>query len=69
MKENKVNGIGDSFDDFLKEQGIFEEVKELAAKKIVQMKKEEAKRPLFVRLWHRIKSKYFQLRNKSWKEN
>ena len=30
-----MKGIGQKFDDFLKEQGIFGEVEELAAKKLV----------------------------------
>jgi hypothetical protein len=30
-----VKGLGQNFDDFLVEQGIFDETKELAAKKII----------------------------------
>jgi len=36
-----MKGIGQNFDDFLKEQGIYDEVNELAAKKTItyQLKK------------------------------
>ena len=36
-----MKGIGQNFDDFLKEQGIYDEVNELAVKKIItyQLKK------------------------------
>ena len=37
-----MKGIGQKFDDFLKEQGIFEEVEELAAKKIVAFQLQQA---------------------------
>jgi hypothetical protein len=30
-----MNGIGDKFDDFMKEQGLYDEAKELAAKKLL----------------------------------
>jgi len=30
-----MKGIGQNFDDFLKEQGIYDEVNELAAKKLI----------------------------------
>jgi hypothetical protein len=41
MKENKY--IGSDFDDFLREEGILDEIKEVVAKKILvfQMKKQE----------------------------
>lgn len=37
-----MDGVGDNFDDFMKEQGIYEEAKELALKKIIvfQLKRE-----------------------------
>jgi hypothetical protein len=34
---NKMKGIGQNFDDFLIEQGIYDEVKECAAKKIIAL--------------------------------
>jgi predicted XRE-type DNA-binding protein len=37
-----MNGIGDRFDDFMKEQGLYEEAKELAAKKLLAFQLEQA---------------------------
>jgi transcriptional regulator with XRE-family HTH domain len=37
-----MNGIGDNFDDFMKEQGLYEETKELAAKKLLAFQLEQA---------------------------
>ena len=37
-----MKGIGQKFDDFLKEQGIFEEVEEMAAKKLVAFQLRQA---------------------------
>ena len=37
-----MKGMGQKFDDFLKEQGIFEEVEELAAKKLVAYQLQQA---------------------------
>ena len=37
-----MKGIGQNFDDFLKEQGIFEEIEELAAKKLVAFQLQQA---------------------------
>ena len=42
MKKNKYSGS--SFDDFLKEEGIFEEVKTLAQKELVKLD-DNAKHP------------------------
>jgi transcriptional regulator with XRE-family HTH domain len=36
------NGIGDNFDDFMKEQGLYEEAKKLAAKKLLVFQLEQA---------------------------
>jgi len=38
----KTNGMGQNFNDFLKEQGIFEEVNELASKKLVAYQLQQA---------------------------
>ena len=37
-----MKGIGQNFDDFLKEQGIYDEVNELAAKKIITYQLKQA---------------------------
>jgi transcriptional regulator with XRE-family HTH domain len=37
-----MNGIGDKFDDFMKEQGLYDEAKELAAKKLLVLQLEQA---------------------------
>jgi transcriptional regulator with XRE-family HTH domain len=37
-----MNGIGDKFDDFMKEQGLYDEAKELAAKKLLAFQFEQA---------------------------
>jgi predicted XRE-type DNA-binding protein len=37
-----MNGIGDKFDDFMKEQGLYDEAKELAAKKLLAFQLEQA---------------------------
>ena len=37
-----MNGIGQKFDDFLKEEGIFDEVYELASKKLVSFQLQQA---------------------------
>ena len=37
-----MKGIGQNFDDFLKEQGIYDEVNELAAKKLITYQLEKA---------------------------
>jgi predicted XRE-type DNA-binding protein len=37
-----MNGIGDKFDDFMKEQGLYEEAKELASKKLLAFQLELA---------------------------
>jgi predicted XRE-type DNA-binding protein len=37
IRGNNMKGIGQNFDDFLIEQGIYDEVKELAAKKIIAL--------------------------------
>ena len=37
-----MKGMGQKFDDFLKEQGIFEEVNELASKKLVAYQLQQA---------------------------
>jgi predicted XRE-type DNA-binding protein len=37
-----MNGIGDKFDDFMKEQGLYNEAKELAAKKLLTFQLEQA---------------------------
>jgi hypothetical protein len=43
-KDAKIrNGIGEKLDDFLKEDGIYDEVKELAAKKLEDFKLQEKK--------------------------
>ena len=39
MKKNKYNGS--SFDDFLKEEGVFEEVKALAQKELEVLRSED----------------------------
>ena len=33
--ENEAGGVGSSFDDFLKDEGILEEVTELAVKRVL----------------------------------
>jgi len=40
--EKTMKGIGQNFDDFLKEQGIYDEVNELAAKKIITYQLKQA---------------------------
>ncbi|MDR3301277.1 MAG: hypothetical protein LBT01_01925 [Spirochaetaceae bacterium] len=35
-----MNGIGQNFDDFMIEQGLYDEAKELAAKKLIVLKQE-----------------------------
>jgi len=35
IMEKTMKGIGQNFNDFLKEQGIYDEVNELAAKKLI----------------------------------
>jgi hypothetical protein len=42
MTESKMNGIGQDFDDFLKEDGIYDEVCELAGKKIIAYQLKQA---------------------------
>jgi predicted XRE-type DNA-binding protein len=37
-----MNGIGDKFDDFMKAQGLYEEAKKLAAKKLLAFQLEQA---------------------------
>jgi len=37
-----MKGIGQNFDDFLKEQGIYNEVNELAAKKLITYQLQQA---------------------------
>jgi len=37
-----VKGIGQNFDDFLKEQGIYDEVNELAAKRLITYQLQQA---------------------------
>ena len=37
-----MKGIGQNFDDFLMEQGIYDEVNELAAKKLITYKLQQA---------------------------
>ncbi|MCL2440709.1 MAG: helix-turn-helix domain-containing protein [Treponema sp.] len=37
-----MKGIGQNFDDFLKEQGMYEEVNELAAKKLITYQLKQA---------------------------
>jgi len=37
-----MRGIGQNFDDFLKEQGIYDEVNELAAKKLITYQLKQA---------------------------
>ena len=37
-----MKGIGQTFDDFLKEQGIYDEVNELAAKKLITYQLKQA---------------------------
>ena len=37
-----MKGIGQKFDDFLKEEGIYDEVNELAAKKLITYKLQQA---------------------------
>ncbi|GHV36483.1 hypothetical protein AGMMS49546_01880 [Spirochaetia bacterium] len=37
-----MNGIGQDFDEFLKEEGLFEEVEELAAKKLLAFQLKQA---------------------------
>jgi hypothetical protein len=37
-----MKGIGQNFDDFLKEQGIYDEVNELAAKKLITYQLQQA---------------------------
>ena len=37
-----MKGIGQSFDDFLKEEGIYDEVNELAAKKLITYQLKQA---------------------------
>jgi hypothetical protein len=37
-----MNGIGQNFDEFLKEEGLFEEVDELAAKKLLAFQLKQA---------------------------
>jgi hypothetical protein len=39
-----MKGIGQNFDDFLKEQGIYDEVNELAAKKLITYQLQQAMR-------------------------
>ena len=41
-RNGNMNGIGQDFDNFLKEQGIFEEVNELAAKKLITYQLKQA---------------------------
>jgi transcriptional regulator with XRE-family HTH domain len=36
-----VKGIGQNFDDFMLEQGLYEEAKELAAKKLIALELQE----------------------------
>ena len=36
-----MNGIGQDFDEFMKEQGLFEEAKEIASKRLVALQLEE----------------------------
>ena len=40
--EKTMKGIGQNFNDFLKEQGIYDEVNELAAKKLITYQLEKA---------------------------
>jgi antitoxin HicB len=42
MTDKKNGQIGASFDDFLKEEGIFEEVKTVAIKRVIAWQLEEA---------------------------
>jgi hypothetical protein len=42
MKNNKY--IGSNFDDFLKEEGVLEEIEEIVAEKILVFQEEAAKR-------------------------
>ncbi|MHB9293322.1 hypothetical protein Holit_02443 [Hollandina sp. SP2] len=37
-----MNSMGDKFDDFMKEQGLYEEAKELAVKKLLVFQFEQA---------------------------
>jgi len=37
-----MKGIGQNFDDFLKEQGMYDEVNELAAKKLITYQLKQA---------------------------
>ena len=47
MKWSKtMKGIGQNFDDFLKEQGIYNEVNELAAKKLITYQLQQAMQEL-----------------------
>jgi hypothetical protein len=41
IKGEKMNGIGDKFNDFLKEEGLYEEVKERADRKLMIFEIEE----------------------------
>jgi len=38
----KMKGIGQNFDDFLREQGLYDEVNELAAKKLITYQLKQA---------------------------
>ena len=40
-----MKGKGQNFDDFLKEEGIYDEVNELAEKKMVEMEEYEHNQP------------------------
>jgi predicted XRE-type DNA-binding protein len=42
MEKRNMKGIGQNFDDFLKEQGIYDEVNELAAKKLITYQLKQA---------------------------
>jgi predicted XRE-type DNA-binding protein len=42
MNETKFHGIGQNFDEFLKEEGLFEEVDELATKKLLAFQLKQA---------------------------
>jgi hypothetical protein len=41
-----MNGLGQNFDDFMIEQGLYDEAKELAAKKLIVLKIVERNYPL-----------------------
>ena len=57
-----MNGIGQNFDDFMKEQGLYEEVNEIASKKIIalqleeEMKKQKITKSLMAKKMHTSRS-------------